>query len=261
MWEDTDHINAFYETQTGHHISQRLQPVVDQFWASGSGTQNAAFGYPFPFISRVPAAPAKDRQPDKEPILCFTPRWMGSNDLSLLPAQCHTMVNAHQWPLQDVQLDRLMLGHALEFNARPDLILAESWRVLDGSGKLLVMVAHRHGLWTQADRTPFGQGQPFSRGQLRSLLVAAGFEVTTLRCAIHVPPAVFRWMAGAAPTIEAIGQRVWPMLGGVLIAEANKMLYAPAGNTSKLRRPGGLQPARLASHTGRSFSAAGANRN
>ena len=39
-----------------------------------------------------------------------------------------------------------------------------------------------------------------------------------------------------AATIERLGQRWWPALGGVLLVEAEKKLYAAAGNTSKLRR-------------------------
>ena len=39
-----------------------------------------------------------------------------------------------------------------------------------------------------------------------------------------------------ATTIERLGQRWWPALGGVLLVEAEKKLYAAAGNTSKLRR-------------------------
>ena len=39
-----------------------------------------------------------------------------------------------------------------------------------------------------------------------------------------------------ATTIERLGHRWWPALGGVLLVEAEKKLYAAAGNTSKLRR-------------------------
>jgi hypothetical protein len=43
-------------------------------------------------------------------------------------------------------------------------------------------------------------------------------------------------MVRFATTIERLGQRWWPALGGVLLVEAEKKLYAAAGNTSKLRR-------------------------
>ena len=46
-----------------------------------------------------------------------------------------------------------------------------------------------------------------------------------------------------ATTIERLGQRWWPALGGVLLVEAEKKLYAAAGNTSKLRRRTGTAPA------------------
>lgn len=257
MWDGSDHLNRFYQTQCGVHVQKMLAPLMDRFCTTDRHTQNAAFGYPFPFFSS--SIPYKDRagslRRQSSHMLALVPDWVGPEGLPPAAASGATLVEPYRWPLQDVQLDRLMLAHALEFDARPDLILAESWRVLDGSGKLLVMVAHRHGLWTQAERTPFGQGQPFSRRQLRALLAAAGFEVTALHCVVHAPPAAFRWMTGLAPTLESVGQRLWPMLGGVLVAEANKMLYAPAGNTSRLRQSSGMQPARLAPQTGRSFNA------
>ena len=39
-----------------------------------------------------------------------------------------------------------------------------------------------------------------------------------------------------APAIERIGSRWWPAMGGVLLVEADKMLYAPSGKTSRLQR-------------------------
>lgn len=281
MWDDMRHINGFYETPSGTHVKKTVTPLVDQFWMPARHAHNVAFGYAVPFISDM------TKQANNAPsILPFVPTGLMPDGLmpdGLIPDRLapephvtaphirghpdpnaphrgSAIVDAHQWPLQDVQLDRVLLAHALEFDARPDLILGECWRVLDGSGKLLVMVAHRHGLWAQAERTPFGKGQPFSRRQLRTLLTAAGFEITQLHCVIHTPPAILERMANAAPTIDAIGRRLWPMLGGVLVAEANKLLYAPAGNTSKLRRSSGLQPARLAPQTGRTFSAPSADR-
>lgn len=257
MWDGSDHLNRFYQTQCGAHVQKTLAPLTERFCTAESNTHNAAFGYPFPFLPSPAPYQESAHSPRRRTghILPLVPDWVGPDGLPPAAVSGATLIEPYRWPLQDVQLDRLMLAHALEFDARPDLILAESWRVLDGSGKLLVMVAHRHGLWTQAERTPFGQGQPFSRRQLRAVLAAAGFEVTALHCVVHAPPAAFRWMTGLVPTLEAVGRRLWPMLGGVLVAEADKMLYAPAGNTSRLRRSSGMQPARLAPQTGRSFNA------
>ena len=38
------------------------------------------------------------------------------------------------------------------------------------------------------------------------------------------------------PQRERIGSRWWPAMGGVLLVEADKMLYAPSGKTSRLQR-------------------------
>ena len=78
-------------------------------------------------------------------------------------------------PLPDVQLDRLLLVHALEFEHDPGRVLDECWRVLDGGGQLMVVVPNRRGLWARAERSPFGHGRPFSGRQLHRLLEITRF--------------------------------------------------------------------------------------
>jgi len=63
-----------------------------------------------------------------------------------------------------------------------------------------------------------------------------------------LPPLQNRVLMRFATTIERLGQRWWPALGGVLLVEAEKKLYAAAGNTSKLRRRSvGTAPALVSS--------------
>ena len=52
---------------------------------------------------------------------------------------------------------------------------------------------------------------------------------------LFMPPMATGWTLKLSQSIERVGARWWPALGGVLLAEADKMLYAPAGKTSKMR--------------------------
>jgi SAM-dependent methyltransferase len=146
------------------------------------------------------------------------------------------LVDSHALPLPDVHIDRLLLAHALEFDAEPGRLLDECWRVLDGAGRLMVVVPNRRGLWARLEHTPFGHGRPYSSRQLCQLLDTHGFVPKRTYRTVCLPPLHNRAMVRFATTIERLGQRWWPALGGVLLVEAEKKLYAAAGNTSKLRR-------------------------
>jgi hypothetical protein len=101
---------------------------------------------------------------------------------------------------------------------------------------LLVIVPNRSGLWAKAERTPFGHGRPYSGLQLRRLLKGHGF-IPRQTCRIaFMPPLAGAFSQRFAPAIERIGSRWWPAMGGVLLVEADKMLYAPLGKTSRLQR-------------------------
>jgi SAM-dependent methyltransferase len=146
------------------------------------------------------------------------------------------LVDPLNLPLPDVHLDCLLLVHALEFEHDPGQFLDECWRVLGGAGRLLVIVPNRSGLWAKAERTPFGHGRPYSGRQLRRLLQGHGFTPRRTRRIAFMPPLAGPVFQRFAPAIERIGSRWWPAMGGVLLVEADKMLYAPLGKTSRLQR-------------------------
>ena len=61
---------------------------------------------------------------------------------------------------------------ALETAERVRPLLREMWRVLAPEGRLILVVPNRRGVWARLDKTPFGQGRPYSRRQLEALLIA-----------------------------------------------------------------------------------------
>ena len=164
-------------------------------------------------------------------------------------------MNGRSLPLQNVQLDRLLLVHALEFDPSPSRLLDECWRVLDGAGRLLVMVPNRNGLWARAEKTPFGHGRPFSRGQLRKLLADHGFKLVRAQTALFMPPAALGLCLRFGPQIERIGSNWSPGIGGVLVVEAEKNLYAPAGKTSRVTSRAAVVAGKLAPRPSGSISA------
>jgi SAM-dependent methyltransferase len=223
MYDDISDLRDFYHTHQGHHVAVYIRQHIAGFWNHSDGCCNVALGFATPFLrhDHVDAA--------------LMPTRYGAHIWPTNRPVRSTLVDPHSLPIPDVQIDRLLLAHALEFDPDPGRLLSECWRVLDGAGRLQVMVPHRNGIWARAETTPFGHGRPYSRRQLRQILSQNGFETRSIKSLVYMPPMASGWMFRFAPGVERVGGRWWPALGGVLLAEADKMLYAPAGKTSKLR--------------------------
>ena len=131
-------------------------------------------------------------------------------------------VNEANLPLLASSLDHVLLVHGLEVAAAPSALLDEIWRLLKGGGRLSLVVPHRRSRWASREHTPFGQGQPFSPKQVRQLLESQGFHVHLIRHALALPPYTAPFYTRFAPLTERISYR----FGGVLVVEAEKMLYA-----------------------------------
>jgi hypothetical protein len=120
----------------------------------------------------------------------------------------------------------VLLVHGLECTEQLRPMLQEVWRVLTGNGRLLVVVPNRRGLWARFDRTPFGHGHPYSPSQLSRVLRANMFTPTETTRALYVPPYPWRVVLRSAYGLEDIGARWFKQLGGVVIIEASKQIYA-----------------------------------
>ena len=236
MFEDASEFHDYYASRQGRHVSMRLRRSVADFWSRAPNGCNAGIGYAPPVI----------RADDKPPVLSFTPMRLGPHAWPPKGPGRSVLVNGKSLPLQNVQLDRLLLLHALEFDPNPSRLLDECWRVLDGAGRLMVMVPNRNGLWARAERTPFGHGRPYSRGQLRKLLLDHGFTPVRAETVLFMPPAAIGLFLRFGPQIERIGRNWSPAIGGVLMVEAEKNLYAPAGKTSRARGRSPLAAGKLA---------------
>jgi len=227
MYRDTVKIQSFYETPLGVTVTRLLDPYVRSFWDDRVDAYNVAFGYGPPFLNMIDDA-AKARAIALMPARHGAVIWPQTGQVRTI------LTKGHNLPVPDVQLDRLMLAHALEFDDDPARLLDECWRILDGAGRLLVMVPNRRGIWTHRETTPFGHGRPFSRRQLQTALTQHGFEVNRVHRVVFIPPVQRGPLLRFASSCEQIGQRCWPALGAILLIEATKMLYAPAGNTRKV---------------------------
>jgi hypothetical protein len=62
--------------------------------------------------------------------------------------------------------------------------------------------------------------------QLKDLLTSHQFTLTTSSSALFMPPIPLRFLWRIAHRVERVGRMICPFIGGVLLMEAEKQIYA-----------------------------------
>jgi SAM-dependent methyltransferase len=235
MWNDVVDLSAFYATLLGQTARQAIGQQLREIWPDLRGRRLLGLGYATPYLAlfRTEAACSMAAMPAGQGAL---PWPEGARGLTLLAEETSL-------PLADRSIDRLLLIHGLEFGEPPNEMLREIWRVLADDGRLLVVVPARRGMWSSSDRTPFGQGQPYSMSQLTRLLRDNLFTPTLTARALYLPPIGSPTLLRAGAAWERLGRRWFPRFAGVLLAEAGKEIYAAAPLRRLRRRRAILLPA------------------
>ena len=223
MTTDTQAAGDFYASRQGklaaHLVRQRLQ----RLWPGVTGQAVLGLGFPAPYLRlwREPAARCIALTPARFGPARWPPRTPGPTAASL---GCTSEEDALPFP--DLCFDRILLIHGLEAADNARRLLREVWRVLKDDGRLIVVAPNRRGLWAHVESTPFGQGQPYSPGQIGRLLASAMFHVEHRDTALYMPPLRLPLIFRTAKVVERIGRRLLPQLAGVTVTEAAKDLYA-----------------------------------
>ena len=216
---DVVSLKQFYASPLGRAAREHIENAIGQLWPDASGDALLAVGYPMPYLGRYLAQAA--------PAIAGMPAHQGALYWPAGAANRVVMMNESEWPLAENSLNRLLFIHSLENSEQLTWLMQEAWRVLTPGGRLLAVVPNRLSLWARSSRSPFGYGRPFSMAQLRDLLGTQNFTITRTSSALFVPPVRWQWLWRLAPKIERIGKTLCGFLGGVLIIEAEKQLYAP----------------------------------
>jgi len=235
MWNDVVELRDFYASPLGQAARTAIGQQLRAIWPDMRGRRILGLGYATPYLAsfRGEANCAVAAMPAGQGAL---PWPEGARGLSLLADETAL-------PFAERSFDRVLLIHALEFGEPPREILRELWRVLADDGRLLVVVPARRGLWSRSERTPFGQGQPYSMSQLNRLLRDCLFTPLTTIRALYLPPVPSPTLIGWGPAWERLGRRWFPRFAGTLLVEAGKEIYAAAPQSRLKYRRAILLPA------------------
>lgn len=147
-----------------------------------------------------------------------------------IPAQTNASFSGlpHALPLANDSVDVVVLPHTLEFTEHPHAVLREVERVLVPEGHIVMLLFNpwslwmlRRLLWGWRKQIPWcGRfiGSPRSRDWLELL----GFDVTYCERYFFRPPLQQHRLMNRLKWLEAVGQRLWPLLGGSYILVAKK---------------------------------------
>jgi SAM-dependent methyltransferase len=216
MRRDVLELRQFYASDLGRAARLMVGRKVVEAWGDAHGLDVLALGYATPFVASL--APAARRVVAGMPAQQGVEIWpAGARNLS-------SLVGEDCLPYANALFDRILLVHAIEESPDPIALLREVWRVLAPSGRVIVAVAARNGLWANSEKTPFGHGRPYTRSQLAELLREAELEPAGWTRALYVPPA--GWLAGWAEGFEQAGSRLWPGFAGLVLMEAVKQTFA-----------------------------------
>jgi SAM-dependent methyltransferase len=215
---DSHVLEDFYDGRIGQVARRMILRRLRAAWPDLSGQRILGFGYATPYLR--PLVEEAERTIAATPEAFGTVSW-GSGGRALT-----TLVDEQALPFPNAFFDRLIVVHGLEVSEAQRPFLRELWRVLTPAGRLIVVAPNRASLWAQLETSPFGHGQPYSRGQLARLLEQALFCPERWESALFMPPFGRHRTIRAGTAWERIGNRLWPRLAGVHIVEATKSVYA-----------------------------------
>ena len=208
---------SFYATALGNRVLNNIIRRLDIADRDLSSERILGLGYAAPYLSGVVGR--------AERCFAFMPARQGACIWPQADKVATALVFEEDLPLPDAAVDRILLIHALEFAENAQECLSEMWRVLAPNGTLTVVTPNRRGFWARNEHTPFGSGQPYSRGQLLDLLRQTNFSVSNIQETLYFLPsqkAVARFISAG---YEPLARNLLPYFGGALICNAQKRLF------------------------------------
>ena len=218
MWSDVIDLREFYARRLGRTAQRMVRRRLRQLWPDVTGLGVLGLGFATPYLNMFRGEAAR--------VIAAMPAAQGVMHWPVRERGLTMLADETDLPLPDLSMDRIMIVHALECTEQVRPLLREAWRVLADSGRLVVVVPNRRGLWARFESTPLGNGRPYSRSQLSRVLRDNMFMPVESTRALFVPPVDIGLLQGSAAAWEKIGMKLFPAAAGVVMIEAVKQMYA-----------------------------------
>jgi len=228
MTSDVRRLIDFYKSPLGR-ISRTLvrEQVIDLAGDIG-GLRVLGLGFATPYL-RFTLEKA-------ERVLAFMPARQGASAWPREGPSCTVQCDPLEMPLTDAAVDLTIAIHALEHVADAEELMRELWRVTAPNGHVIIVVPRRRGMWAQRDNTPFGQGNPYSGGQMEKLLRDHSFVPVAWRDALFLPPFQHGLVLKSTRFFERFGRFFGPAMSGVMCVRARKEAFPAIPRRKKAER-------------------------
>ena len=224
MRRDVLELRRFYASPLGKAVREMVGRKLGEAWGDPKGLDVLGLGYATPFLENLGSA---------RRAVAAMPAAQGVEAWPHEGRNLACLADEAALPFTNALFDRILVVHGLEETDDPVALLREVWRVLAPSGRVIIVAASRLGLWSDAEKTPFGHGRPYSRSQLEELVREAELEPTAWSRALYLPPV--EWTSGFAEAFEQVGSRLWPQFSGLILLEAVKQTFAVKPKAPPLR--------------------------
>ncbi len=221
MYRAAYDLKEFYLTPQGRVVRRVLQKRISEFWPETNNMRIMGCGYAVPYL--------REFFDSAERVIALSPAGQGTHFWpQKLPEEKNLTFLSEEGeiPIENASIDRILMVHNMEFSEMLGTYMDEIWRILKSNGRLLIIVPNRAGFWARADETPFGQGTPYSAGQVAHFLREHNFTHERTEEALFVPPHAGRFFLRSAPIFEKYGRMFAPLIAGVHMVEAGKQVFA-----------------------------------
>lgn len=228
MTSDVQRLIGYYKTPLGRMSRALVREQVIGLAGDVTGQRVVGLGFASPYL-RFALAPA-------ERVLAFMPARQGASAWPREGPSATVLCDPLEMPLTDAAIDLTIAIHALEHVSDAEELMRELWRITAPNGHLVIVVPRRRGLWAQFDNTPFGQGNPYSGGQLEKLLRDHSFVPEAWRDALYLPPIQSGLVLKSTRIFEKVGRVIAPAMSGVICVRARKEAFPAIPRRLKAER-------------------------
>ena len=152
------------------------------------------------------------------------------NKFSLNSNRADLMASNEALPFDEASVDLIIAPHILEQMAEPYELLKEIHRVLMPEGRLIISGFNPMSLWGIKKLLSFDIDYPWNTrfiplSKIKEWLPIIGLEMAEGKMGCYVPPIQKSSWLKKLQTMEKLGDRWWPMLGGFYFLVIQKRVH------------------------------------
>ena len=218
-------IYRFYDSKLGGIVKRAIRQKIIPIISDNHEYDICGYGYVSPYLSFI------DKYYNNSKIIELRPDFL-DRDISERYNFDQKFIHEYFLPMEPSTIDIIISTHLLELVEKPQSSIEEIWRVLKPNGLFIAVLPRRSGLWARYDNSPFGFGRSYSSSQFNKL-IKNFFILDQKKSFLHFPPWRHYINYKSHKTIENLGNKFFPYMGGLMFCVCKKIVYAKKSTKHK----------------------------